>query len=85
MDNSQLETFLAVIEYQNYSKAAESLNVTQPTVTARIKNLEDELNCKLFKREGKYVVLSNEGRVFVEYATSILTYMNHSKEATIDF
>ena len=83
MDNSQLETFLAVIEYQNYSKAAESLNVTQPTVTARIKNLEDELNCKLFKREGKYVVLSNEGRVFVEYATSILTYMNHSKEATM--
>lgn len=83
MDNSQLETFLAVIEHQNYSKAAEALNVTQPTVTARIKNLEDELNCKLFSREGKNVVLTNEGKVFVEYATSILTYMNHSKEATM--
>lgn len=83
MDNSQLETFLAVIEFQNYSKAAESLNVTQPTVTARIKNLEDELNCKLFIREGKNVILSNEGKVFVEYATSILTYMNHSKEAAM--
>ncbi|WP_338469392.1 LysR family transcriptional regulator [Niallia sp. XMNu-256] len=81
MDTSQLETFLAIIEYKNYSRAAESLNVTQPTVTARIKNLENELNCKLFNREGKYVTLTNEGKVFVEYATSILTYMNHSKEA----
>ncbi|MCQ6274931.1 LysR family transcriptional regulator [Bacillus sp. V3B] len=82
MDTSQLETFLAIIEHKNYSKAAEFLNVTQPTVTARIKNLENELNCKLFDRAGKNVTLSPEGEVFVEYATSILTYMNHSKEAT---
>lgn len=81
MDTSQLETFLAIIEFKNYSRAAESLNVTQPTVTARIKNLENELNCKLFNRDGKNVTLTNEGQVFVEYATSILTYMNHSKEA----
>jgi LysR family transcriptional regulator, regulator of the ytmI operon len=81
MDTSQLETFLAIIEYKNYSKAAEFLNVTQPTVTARIKNLENELNCKLFDREGKNVTLSTEGKVFVEYATGILTYMKHSKEA----
>ncbi|WP_428908224.1 LysR family transcriptional regulator [Niallia sp. Krafla_26] len=83
MDTSQIETFLAIIEYSNYSRAAESLNVTQPTVTARIKNLETELNCKLFNRDGKNVTLTDEGKVFVEYATSILTYMNHSKEATM--
>jgi LysR family transcriptional regulator, regulator of the ytmI operon len=83
MDTSQLETFLAIIEYRNYSRAAEYLNVTQPTVTARIKNLENELNCKLFDREGKNVSLTKEGEVFVEYATSILTYMEHSKEATV--
>ena len=83
MDNSQLETFLAVIEYKNYSKAAEFLNVTQPTVTARIKNLENELSCKLFDRDKKNFTLSKEGKVFVEYATSILTYMDHSKEATL--
>jgi DNA-binding transcriptional LysR family regulator len=83
MDNSQLETFLAIIEHKNYSRAAESLNVTQPTVTARVKNLENELNCKLFNRDGKNVSLTNEGQVFVEYATSILTYMEHSKEAAV--
>jgi LysR family transcriptional regulator, regulator of the ytmI operon len=83
MDTSQLETFLAIIEHSNYSRAAESLNVTQPTVTARVKNLENELNCKLFNRDGKNVSLTDEGKVFVEYATSILTYMQHSKEATV--
>ena len=62
MDNSQLETFLSVIKHQNYSKAAQFLNVTQPTVTARIKNLENELNCKLFNRDWKNVSLSNEGK-----------------------
>ena len=81
--HNQLETFLAVIDLQNYSKAAEYLHVTQPTVTARIKNLENELNCKLFDRDGKNLSLSKEGKIFQEYATSILTYMNHSLEATM--
>ncbi|MFK9090484.1 LysR substrate-binding domain-containing protein [Bacillus salipaludis] len=81
MDSTQLETFLTIVEYRNYSKTAEVLNVTQPTVTARIKNLENELNCKLFQREGKNVVLTLEGEVFIEYATKIITYMNNSIEA----
>jgi DNA-binding transcriptional LysR family regulator len=82
MDQTQLETFLAITEHKSYSKAAKLLNVTQPTVTARIKNLENELLCQLFKREGRDIILSTEGHVFFEYATSILTYINHSKEVT---
>ena len=85
MDTTQLETFLTVIKYKNYSKAAETLNVTQPTVSARIKNLENELTCRLFEKEGKNFTLSKEGEIFVEYATNILTYMNHSKEVTKTF
>lgn len=82
MDKVQLETFIAIAKNKSYSKAAELLNVTQPTVTARIKNLEDELVCQLFKRIGRQIELTDEGHVFLEYATSILTYMNHSKEIT---
>jgi DNA-binding transcriptional LysR family regulator len=82
MDQTQLETFLTIAEYKSYSKAAEVLNVTQPTVTARIKNLEKELVCQLFERVGREIVLSKEGHIFIEYATSILTYINHSKEVT---
>ncbi len=82
LDTIQLETFLKIIEHKNFSKAAEILNVTQPTVTARIKKLEEELCCTLFEREGKNATLTKEGEIFIEYATSILTYMDHSKEAT---
>ena len=82
MDQIQLETFLAIAKHNSYSKAAEILNVTQPTVTARIKNLEEELVCQLFKRVGRQIVLSDEGHIFLEYATSILTYIQHSKEVT---
>ncbi|MDS9471415.1 LysR family transcriptional regulator [Sporosarcina pasteurii] len=82
MDKVQLETFLTIAKHKSYSKAAELLNVTQPTVTARIKNLEKELVCQLFERVGRQITLTEEGSIFVEYATSILTYMNHSKEVT---
>ena len=82
MDQIQLETFLGIAEHKSYSKAADILNVTQPTVTARIKNLENELACQLFKRVGRDIILSDEGIIFFEYATSILTYINHAKEVT---
>ena len=80
MDKTQLETFITIAEHKSYSKAALLLNVTQPTITARIKNLENELSCSLFNRVGRDIILSKEGTVFFEYATNILTYMNHSKE-----
>lgn len=51
-------------------------------MTARIKNLESELVCNLFERVGRDIILSNEGVIFLEYATSILTYISHSKEVT---
>lgn len=82
MDQVQLETFITIAQEKSYSKAAAILNVTQPTVTARIKNLEGELYCELFKRIGREIMLTDEGHVFLEYANSILTYMNHSKEVT---
>ena len=82
MDKTQLETFLTIVEQKSYSKTATLLNVTQPTVTARIKNLELELSCSLFERVGRMIVPTKEGTVFFEYATNILTYMNHSKEVT---
>ncbi|MCQ6276314.1 LysR family transcriptional regulator [Bacillus sp. V3B] len=82
MDTIQLETFFTVIKHKNYTKAAEILHVSQPTVSSRIKNLENELDCILFEKDGKNLVLSKEGITFEEYASSILANMIHSKEAT---
>ncbi|WP_156288946.1 LysR family transcriptional regulator [Oceanobacillus salinisoli] len=80
MNEDQLQTFLTVAEYKSYSKAAVVLNVTQPTITSRIKALEDILQCNLFKRVGHEIFLTKEGNMFIEYAKNILIYMRHSKE-----
>ncbi|WP_087973254.1 LysR family transcriptional regulator [Oceanobacillus rekensis] len=82
MNESQLHTFLTVAKYKSYSKAAVVLNVTQPTITSRIKALEDILSCELFKRIGHEIFLTQEGNMFIDYAENILVYMKHSKEIT---
>ncbi|MFG6115684.1 LysR family transcriptional regulator [Halobacillus sp. MO56] len=80
MNECQLHTFLTVVQHRSYSKAAEVLNVTQPTVTSRIKALEEILQCQLFKRVGHEIFLTEEANLFIEYAKNILLYINHSKE-----
>lgn len=83
MDNEQLLTFIAVSELKNYSRAADHLNVTQPAVTARIQKLELELDCKLFNRNGKKIILTEEGKVLLPFARKIVNYMNEAKQ-TVD-
>jgi len=82
MNEIQLETFLAIAKYRSYSKVAEKMNVTQPTVTSRIKSLEAEIACELFKRIGHEITLTKEGHIFQDYAKNILTSMKHAKEIT---
>jgi DNA-binding transcriptional LysR family regulator len=84
MDTTQLQTFLTIVINLNYSRTAEILNVTQPTVTARIKSLENELNCQLFHRDGKSFHLTPAGEIFKEYASKILSYEKESKEAVLN-
>jgi DNA-binding transcriptional LysR family regulator len=84
LDNEQLLTFMAVYKYNNYSRAADQLNLTQPAVTARINKLELELDCKLFNRDGKKITLTEEGTAFLPFAKKILNYIEEAKNA-IDF
>jgi DNA-binding transcriptional LysR family regulator len=58
MNKMQCGTFLVIVKTRSFAKVAEELNVTQPTVSARIKNLENELNCKLFKKVGKDMMVT---------------------------
>ena len=52
MLGSKIETLLAVAEFQNFTKAAASLSLTQPAVSHHINQLEEELGVTLFIREG---------------------------------
>jgi DNA-binding transcriptional LysR family regulator len=83
LDYELLLTFKTVAQFQNFSKAADHLNLTQPAVTARIQKLETELDCKLFVRDGKKIILTREGEVLLSFSEKILSYMNEAKR-TID-
>ncbi|MCI8575083.1 MAG: LysR family transcriptional regulator [Bacilli bacterium] len=58
--------FYEVASAHNISKASEKLHISQPAITKQIKKLEDYLNCKLFIRSQKGVILTQEGRVIYE-------------------
>jgi DNA-binding transcriptional LysR family regulator len=72
MEFYQLEAFVRVCEHKSFSRAAEALFLTQPTVSAHIIALEKELNAKLFDRGGREVGLTPVGEVLYEKAVKIL-------------
>ncbi|MEZ5550458.1 MAG: LysR family transcriptional regulator [Pseudomonadales bacterium] len=75
MQTIDLETFLAVADSGSFSRAAESLHITQPAVTKRIQNLENRLNTRLFDRIGKRVYLTDGGALLLPRARSLLAGM----------
>jgi DNA-binding transcriptional LysR family regulator len=72
MNFKQLETFLRVVEWQSFTKAAQHLYLSQPTISLQIKALEEELQVILFQRNEKKVTLTEAGRLFYTEAKQIL-------------
>lgn len=72
MDMISLEIFMMAAEERNITKAAKLLHLSQPTVSRRIQELEDELGRQLFLRTNRSVTLTDEGRQFRETASDIL-------------
>ena len=72
MNTMQLSCFVEVAAQLSFSKAAEALHVSQPTVSHQIKALEDELGCALLVRSTRTVLLTDDGLAFLEYANDIL-------------
>ena len=68
MELRNIKSFIKVAEFENFSKAAETLGYAQSTITTQIQLLEDELGASLFDRIGKKVFLSEKGRQFLAYA-----------------
>jgi len=59
LDFRQLETFIEVVKLKSFSKAAQKLFLTQPTVTSHIQNLENEVGTLLINRMKKYNIDKN--------------------------
>jgi DNA-binding transcriptional LysR family regulator len=71
MNIDAINTFLLLSETGNFSRVAEKSNLTQSTVSARIKVLEETLNVKLFERTSSGVILTDAGQKFYRYAASM--------------
>lgn len=80
MKLKQLEVFTAVADHRSFSKAAEKLYLTQPTVSVYISSLERELNAKLFVRNTKEIHVTEQGLQLYQYAREMLALQNKIKE-----
>jgi len=67
----RLKVFYTVAQRLSFTKAAHELYITQPAVTKHIKELEQQLNIQLFKRNGNNIALTVAGKVLVQYAEKI--------------
>lgn len=72
MESSYLKTFVEVIRAGSFSRAAEALNLTQPGVSRRIKQLEEQYGCELVDRGGKTLRPTPAGRLVFEAAETLL-------------
>jgi len=80
MELSQLEAFLEAVERGSFRRAAEALLLAQPSVSARIQRLEDELGVPLFHRMARGVRLTDMGRTFLPFAQRSMESLRRGTE-----
>ncbi len=81
MDLGQVEAFVQVAQHRSFSKAADALFLTQPSVTARIQSLERDLGESLFERNGRGVRLTEMGGAFLPFARRALKALQEGRDA----
>ena len=72
MTLQQLKYAVTVAECRTISKAAEKVFISQPSLTAAIRQLEDEMNVKIFSRTNKGIEITKDGEIFLSYARQVL-------------
>ena len=85
MEIGQLEAFDRVARDGNFTRAAESLDLTQPAVSTRISLLEKEVGGELFERRGRQLFLTPLGEIFLPYARRMLSLRDDGIQAVNDF
>jgi DNA-binding transcriptional LysR family regulator len=81
LDLRQVEVFYYVAKFRSFSKAAEALLLTQPTISGHIKALEESLVLVLFDRLGREVTLTQAGEVLYSYAKRLLSVKTAAVQA----
>lgn len=76
MNLQHIEYFLQLAKYEHVSITADFLNISQPSLSKHIANLENELGIRLFDRSGNRIVLNKNGEEFARYARQALDLLN---------
>ena len=85
MDLRQLEIFVKVAELGSFSRAAEALFLTQPTVSEHIRTLEDELGVRLLDRLGRGAAVTKGGALLLSHAKRMLALAREARQAMESF
>jgi len=85
MEFRQLEYFHTISKLENFTRTAEALHVSQPSVTKAIKALESELEMTLVDRSQKHVTLTPEGKAFLLHAEKILRAVAEARQDMLRF
>lgn len=89
MDFKQLQSFVSVVKYKSFTQAAQHLYLSQPTISAHVSQLENELGNRLIIRTTKNIEITPKGLEIYEYAVNILNLRDrmvelcHSQTQTI--
>lgn len=85
MDLWQLYIFVSVVENKSFSKASEMINLSQPTVSSHIKELETYFQCRLLDRLGKTTEPTRAGSILYRYAKEILNLKQRAESSLFDY
>lgn len=81
MDLHHLKVFISVYKNRSFSKASGEMHLTQPTVSDHIRNLEEELECRLFDRTGRAIIPTKEADRLYPVASEVIEKVKDIKAA----
>jgi LysR family transcriptional regulator, hydrogen peroxide-inducible genes activator len=84
LELEQLKHFIKVAELENFTRAAEVVDLSQPALSRSIARLEEELGQPLFERQSRKVVLNDVGRQLLHHARNILMMVDDAKAEICD-
>ena len=79
MDIRDMTYFLQIAEYENVSRAAEELHISQPPLSRQLRKLEEELGVELFTRDNGRLQLTEAGHFFRERAQEVISLVDKTR------
>ena len=78
MNLNQLQYFKILAQEEHYTRAAQMLSITQPSLSHAIAQLEEELGTRLFEKKGRNIVLTRYGKLFLPYVEESLKAVSYT-------